>query len=129
MDTLANALNTIKNNELMGKKECIVRPSSKLLKKVLDIFKKYDYIEGYEELPTEVANYKIIKVKLNGKINECKAIKPRLSVSYRDLQRYEERYIPSRDIGLLILSTSSGLLTHKEAKQLKKGGMLIAYVY
>lgn len=128
-DHLANALNTIKNNEVKGNRECIVQPSTKLLKNVLELLKKNGYIEDYEEFQTPIAGLKAVKIKLLGKINECKAIKPRLSITYDELQKYEERFIPSRDIGLLIISTPKGLVTNKQARELRTGGILIAYVY
>jgi small subunit ribosomal protein S8 len=128
-DHLANALNTIKNNEIKGNSECIVKPSTKLLKNVLELLKKNNYIEDFEEFQTEIAGLKAVKIKLSGRINECKAIKPRLSISYDELQKYEERFIPSRDVGLLIISTPKGLITNKQARELKTGGVLIAYVY
>ena len=128
-DHLANALNTIKNNEIKGNKECVIKPSTKILKNVLELLKKNDYIEDYEEFQTEIAGLKAVKVKLSGKINECKAIKPRLTIKYSELQKYEERFIPSRDVGLLIISTPKGLITNKQARELRTGGVLIAYVY
>jgi small subunit ribosomal protein S8 len=128
-DHLANALNTIKNNEIKGNVECVIKPSTKLLKNVLELLKKNDYIEDFEEFQTEVAGLKALKVKLAGKINECKAIKPRISIRYTELQKYEERFIPSKDVGLLIISTPKGIITNKQARQLKIGGVLIAYVY
>ena len=44
MDTLANALATIMNNEVRGKKECIIMPASKLIANVLRVMQKYGYI-------------------------------------------------------------------------------------
>ncbi|MGB9703144.1 MAG: 30S ribosomal protein S8 [Candidatus Micrarchaeia archaeon] len=129
VDHLANALNTIKNNEIKGNAECVIRPSTKIIKNVLKVLKENGYIEDFIEVQTEIANLKEIKVKLCGKINECKAIKPRASITYKELQKYEERYIPSRDVGLLIISTPKGLVTNKQARELKTGGVLIAYVY
>jgi small subunit ribosomal protein S8 len=39
------------------------------------------------------------------------------------------KILPSRDIGLLILSTPQGVMSHKEALERKIGGVLLAYVY
>ncbi|MEM2568018.1 MAG: 30S ribosomal protein S8, partial [Candidatus Bathyarchaeia archaeon] len=38
-------------------------------------------------------------------------------------------FLPSREVGLLIISTPRGVLSHKEAKEKGIGGRLLAYVY
>jgi small subunit ribosomal protein S8 len=55
-----------------------------------------------------------------------------MPVTYRELLKLPEhlrRYLASRDLGFLILSTSQGVMTHKEAIQKHLGGIVIAYVY
>lgn len=42
---------------------------------------------------------------------------------------WEEKYLPARNVGILILSTSKGVLSHLEARRMNIGGVLIAYVY
>ncbi len=61
--------------------------------------------------------------------NECKAIKPRYAVKKNRFEVYEKRYLPARDVGILIVSTPAGLLTHKQAKEKGIGGRLVAFVY
>ncbi len=56
-------------------------------------------------------------------------IKPRYAITSKQLQSYETRYIPSRDFGILILSTPQGLMPNREAKAKNFGGRLVAYVY
>jgi SSU ribosomal protein S8P len=41
----------------------------------------------------------------------------------------EEKYLPARQIGILILSTSRGVMSHLEARESRTGGVLLAYVY
>jgi small subunit ribosomal protein S8 len=69
------------------------------------------------------------KVKLLGRINKIAAIRPRRPVKVRELEEAEKEYLPSYNMGLLILSTPKGVLSHIEAKQLGVGGILLAYVY
>ena len=59
----------------------------------------------------------------------CGAIKPRFSVKIREMERYEARYLPAKDFGIIIVSTPSGVMTHKQAKEALTGGKLIAYIY
>ena len=64
-----------------------------------------------------------------GKVNSCGAIKPRFAVKTTEWNKWEQRYIPSRDFGLLIVSTPKGIMTNRDAKGKNTGGRLIAYVY
>ncbi|MEW6063186.1 MAG: 30S ribosomal protein S8 [Nanoarchaeota archaeon] len=126
-DPLANVLSHILNCEVKGKQECIARPVSNLIKDVLGIMKANGYVESFDIIDDGKGG--IIKIKFSGKINKCGAIKPRFSVTLKEFEKFEKRYLPAKDFGILIISTSSGLLTHYEAKEKKVGGKLIAYVY
>lgn len=69
-----------------------------------------------------------IKVEI-GKLNECKAIRPRFYVTVKEIEKYVRRYLPARDFGYVIISTNKGLLTHNEAIEKNIGGSLIAYFF
>jgi len=126
-DTLADALSAIKNAEMVGKFEVVVKPSSKLIANVLKIMKDYEYIEEFEFIDDGKSGKFIVKLK--GRINKCGVIKPRFSVKVREFEKWESRYLPARNLGILILTTSKGVLSHHEAKKLGIGGELLAYVY
>ncbi len=126
MDRFADAINTIKTNERIGRQECVV-DSTKLIKAVLDVMKKEDYIRGYEEFSE--GHTRKLRVLLSNKINSIGVIKPRYSIGKKDMQRFESRYIPSRDFGVLILSTPLGMMTNRNARSQGVGGRLVAYVY
>ena len=70
-----------------------------------------------------------MEINLLGNIYKCGAIKPRFSVSYKELEKYEKRFLPAKDFGIIILTTTKGLLTHIQAKEQKIGGKLVAYCY
>jgi small subunit ribosomal protein S8 len=63
------------------------------------------------------------------KLNVCKAIKPRYSVTTDRIDKYLRRYLPSRNFGTMVVSTNKGLMTHEEANKNNLGGSLIAYFY
>lgn len=127
MDTLANAMATIKNAVMRGKRECLIYPSSKLIAAVLDVMQRHGYIDGYEFV-NDGRGGKFI-VKLNGRINDCGVVKPRFSVKKEGYADWERQYLPSRDIGILIVSTPMGVMSHREAKEKGLGGVLLAYAY
>ena len=126
-DTLSNALSVILNAEKKGKRECIVMPISKLIRKVLSLMKDKGYIGDFNEVEYSKGNY--LKVNLLGRINKCGAIKPRFSVTKKDYEKFEKRNLLAKDFGFIIISKSKGIITHNEAKAKGYGGKLIAYIY
>ncbi len=127
MDTLANGLTTIMNNEMRYKRECVINPASKLLGRVLRVMQLNGYI-GELEFVDDGRSGKF-KIQLLGRINKCGAIKPRIPVSFDKIETWEKHFLPSKDIGVLAISTSQGVLSHREARERKIGGRLLAFVY
>jgi len=126
-DPLNDAMSTIKNAASVGKSECMIHPSSKLIGRVLKVMQEYGYINQFEFIEDGKAG--LFKVRIKGKINDCGVIKPRYSVQKNDLERFESRYLPAQDFGVLILTTTAGVVSHAKAKELGVGGKLLAYVY
>lgn len=126
-DTIADAMINLKNHENAAKTECILKPSSKLLGEILKVMQENGYIGEYSLI--EAKNGGSFKVRLIGKINECRAIKPRHAVKKNEFEKFEKRYLPAYDVGKIIVSTPKGIMTHDKAKQLNLGGRLLVYVY
>jgi len=125
-DTLSNAMSQMLNSERVGKKSCEV-PDSKVIRGVLNIMKKSNYIENFET--KKYGNKSKIVVTLNGTINKCSSVKPRFSVKSYSFEKFEQRYLPAYDMGVIIVSTMKGIITHHDAKKMGLGGRLLAYVY
>lgn len=126
-DPLAGLLSQIVAYEKAGKKELVTKNTSKMIKKILELLQDNQYIGSFEETVDSKGN--ILKVHLLGRINETGVVKPRFSLKNDEFEKFEKRYLPARDFGLLILSTPDGLMTHTEAKSKKIGGRLICYCY
>lgn len=126
-DTLSNALSAILNNERIGKKECVVTPVSKVITTVLTLLNKFQYIGSFEQVAQTRGGQ--VKVNLLGNINKVGVIKPRYSVKVADYEKFEKRYLPAFGMGVILVSTSQGIMSHKEAKEKNLGGKLIAYCY
>jgi len=126
-DQLANVLSAIIIYEKVGKKEFIIQPISKIIRRVLTILQEHGYVGELEEIST--AKGGIAKLNLLGNLNKCGVIKPRFSIDKYDFERFEKRYLPANGVGILIISTPYGLMTHEQAKEKKIGGRLIAYCY
>tara|TARA_Y100000310_G_scaffold291063_1_gene318707 strand:- start:1336 stop:1728 length:393 start_codon:yes stop_codon:yes gene_type:complete len=126
-DPLANTLSNIMNQEKNGKSTCTVKPVSTMIKKVFTIFEKEGFLGSFKEQEDSKGTW--ITVNLLGTINKAGVIKPRFSVSKNNFEKYEKRYLPARNIGVMIISTSQGIMTHHEAKEKNIGGRLIAFCY
>jgi len=127
LDPLSNALSTIVETEKRRKRECLVWPASKLMGQVLRVMQKNGYIGEFEFIDDGRSGK--FKIQLLGRINKCGVVKPRYSVKLDKLEFWEKRYLPARDIGRLVLSTSKGLVSNREARETHSSGRLIAYVY
>ncbi|MDH5375518.1 MAG: 30S ribosomal protein S8 [Candidatus Bathyarchaeota archaeon] len=127
MDTLANGLTTIINNETRNKRECIISPASKLLGRVLRVMQLNGYIGEFEFIDDGRSGK--FKIQLLGRINRCGAIRPRFPVKVDEIEQWETKFLPSRNVGLLVVSTPRGILSHRETKEKRIGGRLLAFVY
>ena len=123
-DTLADALNMIKNAKKANKEVVKVKMISNLLIEVLKIMKQKGAIKKYKIESKD----KSIEITIDD-LFDCKAVKPRFTCDVDQIEKYRRRYLPARNMGTLILSTNKGLMTHEEAKEEKIGGCLIAYFY
>ena len=126
-DPLAAALSKIHNAEKIGKKNCSIKPASKALKNVLGMMNENHYLGEFKEVEDGRGN--LFEVSLIGKINRCGAIKPRYPIKKDEIEKFEKRYLPAKDFGIIIVSTPQGLMTHTEMKKKGLGGKLIAYCY
>jgi len=127
MDTLTNGLITIINNEMRNKRECVISPASKLLGRVLRIMQLNGYIGEFEFIDDGRSGK--FKIQLLGRINKCGAVKPRFAVKVDGFENWEKKFLPSRDVGIMVVSTSQGVIAHKEAEEKNLGGRLLAFVY
>lgn len=126
-DPVANVLSHINNYEKTGRKELITENNSKLMRGILTLMQQENLIGSHEEIEDGKGN--LLKINLIGSINKTGVIKPRYRIKVTDFEKYEKRYLLAKDFGILIISTSKGLMTHKQAKEQNLGGTLISYAY
>jgi len=114
----------LKNAKKAQKDVVKVKIISNLLIEILKIMKQKGAIKKYKINGKE----KSIEITI-GNLTECKSIKPRFSCNKSQIEKYRRRYLPARNLGIMILSTNKGLITHEEAEKEQIGGSLIAYFY
>jgi Ribosomal protein S8 len=66
-------------------------------------------------------NGKIV-VNLIGRVNKCGCISPRFDISAGDYEKWVANLLPSRQFGFIVVTTSSGIMTHDEARRKGLGG-------
>lgn len=125
-DTLNEALISIRNASKLGREEVEVKASN-LVGRVLKVFQKYGYIEEFEY--SESGKGGVFRVKVAKTINNCGVIKPRFSIKRNEMERWESRYLPAQDIGLIVISTTNGVMSNSEAKKKGVGGRALAFIY
>jgi len=123
-DVVADGLNMIRNAKQAKKENVKIMRISNALVEVLKIMKQEGAIKKYKIDAKE----KSLSVTI-GDLNECKAIKPRFSCNKNQIEKYRRRYLPARNLGIMVISTNKGMITHKEAQEEQIGGSLIAYFY
>ncbi len=117
----------ILNNERRHKHDCIVYPASKLMGQVLRVMQKYGYVGEFEFVDDGRGGK--FKIQLLGRVNNCGSVRPRFSSTVPEFEKWGKRYLPSRDVGILIVTTPKGVVAHKEARDMASGGLLLGYVY
>ncbi len=128
-DPIADYLTRIRNGYLAGKKVVEI-PSSKMKVAITKILCEKGYILSYKVV--EGTPYDTIKIALKyHPQTKVAAIKKIDRVSTPGLRQYVDvNSIPRvlNGLGIAIMSTSNGIITDKEAKELGVGGEVICYV-
>merc|ERR1712019_225195 len=127
MSVISDALKDIVNAEKAGKRQVILRPVSKVLIKFLKVMQKYGYINEFEIID-DARNGKIV-VNLNGRLDKCGAISPRFDLSLNKFENFTTSVLPSRQFGVVVLTTNQGIMDHHEARAKHIGGKVLGFFY
>src|SRR5947207_14907140 len=96
---------TIRNAESAGKTECVIRPASKLIGRVLKVMQDHEYIRSFELVEDGPGN--LYRVGLVGSLNNCGVIKPCFAVKRNELEKYEALSLPAQRFAVLLLATTA----------------------
>ena len=127
-DPIADTLTVIRN-AMYARKETVEFPASKLLERVLGIFKNDGYVEDFRLLKDDKQGILKVYLKYDNNKPVIMGIK---RISRPGLRVYADRNrIPRvlNGLGTAVLSTSKGVISDREARKLKIGGEVICYIW
>jgi small subunit ribosomal protein S8 len=127
-DLIADAFTMIRN-AIMAKKENVDIPASNTIKSILEILKEEGYLENFKIMEDKKQSLARIYLKY---IAHKSAIRNIKRVSKPGLRVYVKRdKVPSvlRGRGIAIISTSKGIITDQQARELGLGGEIIGYIW
>ncbi len=108
VSVLGDTLKSILKRWRRGKRQVLVRPSSKVVIKFLQVMQKHGYIEEFEVIDDHRSG-KIV-VSLNGRLNKCASFHQDL-ISKLTNWKLDLPIASSRQFGFIILTTSYELWT------------------
>ncbi|MFT4902404.1 MAG: small subunit ribosomal protein S8 [Thalassomonas sp.] len=130
-DPIADYLTRVRNAQMAGHKVVEI-PASNMKKAITKILHEKGYILNFkfEETENNQGNIKVaLKYNMQTKLP---AIKKITRISKPGLRKYaDSKTLPRviNGLGIAILSTSKGVITDKEARNLNVGGEVICHVY
>ncbi len=129
-DPIADYLTRLRN-AIMAKHRVVEIPASNLKKEMTKILLEKGYILNYKFVDEGPQGSIKIALKYDP-VNKVNAIKKLIRISSPGLRKYTGyKDVPRvlNGLGIAILSTSQGVMTDKEARDLKVGGEVLCYVY
>lgn len=130
MDPIADYLTRLRN-AIKANHRIVEVPASNIKKEITKVLHDKGYIQNYKFEDTKVQGTIKIALKYNP-VNRQSAIVKLERVSTSGLRKYAQASELPRvlnGLGIAILSTSKGIITDKEARELNIGGEVLCYVY
>lgn len=129
MDTISDMLTRIRNASMRGQKTTRV-PYSNLKKEIATLLAKYRYIRKFETVELDKTK-KVMKVylKYNGGEPAVSGLKKISKSGQRIYSGAEKLQRVGGRRGMIVVSTSKGILPHWEAKKQKVGGEVLCVVF
>ena len=126
-DPIANSLTNIRN-AAQARKETVDIPASKLVERILQIFKEDGYVEDVRLLKDTTQGTLKVYLKYENKKSVIRGLK---RISKPGLRIYSEHDRLPRvlnGLGTAIISTSKGLMRDREARKQKVGGEILCTI-
>ncbi|MBD1904505.1 30S ribosomal protein S8 [Trichocoleus sp. FACHB-90] len=129
-DTIADMLTRIRNAN-MARHQTTEIPATKMTKSIAQVLKAEGFIADFEEVGEGIERHLLVSLKYKGK-NRQPIINTLKRVSKPGLRVYSNRKDLPRvlgGIGIAIISTSSGIMTDRDARRQGVGGEVLCYIW
>ncbi|XP_058110992.1 small ribosomal subunit protein uS8-like [Magnolia sinica] len=127
VNILNDALKSMYNAEKRGKRQVMIKSSSKVIIKFFLVMQKHGYIGEFEYVDDHRSG-KIV-VELNGRLNKCGVISSHFDVGIKQIEPWTARFLRSRQFGYIVLTTSVGIMDHEEVRRKNVGGKVLGFFY
>lgn len=127
-DQIADLITRIRNAIMVGKTE-VYAPTSKLKVAVVEGLKKANYIDDYEVIAGNPRGTLKVVINAEGSAPRINAIKKVSKPGRRIYTGADDIPTVKSGRGIVLLSTSKGVMSGKEAKQKRLGGEILVEVY
>jgi small subunit ribosomal protein S15Ae len=101
VSVLNDALKSMYNAEKRGKRQVMIRPSSKVIIKFLTVMQRHGYIGEFDYVDDHRAR-KLV-VELNDRLNKCGVISPWFDFGIKKIDGWTARLLPSSQFGYIVL--------------------------
>lgn len=128
-DPIADLLTRIRNANMV-KQSSVDVPSSNIKRKLVEILESEGYISGYEYIDDNKQG--TLRIKLKYSLEKERVITGLKRISKPGLRVYAQKTDIPRvlgGLGVAIISSSSGIITDKQARNMGVGGEVICYVW
>ena len=128
-DPIADMLTRIRNASLARHRE-VTLPSSKVKREIARILAEEGFIDGYKTSNDGIQEYLELGLKyIEGKSPVVAGLKRISKPGLRVYARKTEIPRVLGGLGIVILSTSRGIMTGQQARKLNLGGEVLCYVW
>lgn len=127
-DPIADMLTRIRNAH-QARKETVDIPTSKLIGRILEIFKSDGYIEDFRPMKDNIQGTFKVYLKYEGKKPVIMGLKRISKSGLRIYKTSDDLPRVLNGLGMAVISTSKGVMADRDARKMKVGGEVLCHIW